>query len=453
MKTELSYYDIFPKVFMENREVRITVKPLGWHAAFEPGVAYTVGIRPMSEADPHNSPERDNKAEYAVVPGDDGCLRFSHRFHGEQEHYIRIFRDGSRQVQLSVFSLHEDLVGRYPYQGDLHVHSRRSDGKEAPAVVAANLRRDGFDFTVISDHHRYYPSLETIDAYKNTAIDMNIVPGEEVHMPKNNVHLVNFGGIYSINGLIETSAQIKERGRDEKFRALTSECPPVISEEEYEAQVEAVAAALDIPSNIERFQYASCVWALGQIRKAGGLGIFCHPYWISDVYQIAEEFTDYMMETVPFDAYEVLGGEAYFEQNGMQAAKYYDDKQRGRRYPVVGSSDSHGTVNNANVHVASTIVFSPSNTREALIRSVKDYYSVAVDNLVKDIGLVGDFRFIRYGAFLLRNYFPLLAELCYEEGRLMKAFVCGDETAGIELSRLKGRTDILRHRYFLFDKS
>ncbi|MHB1151355.1 MAG: hypothetical protein ACYCWE_08010 [Eubacteriales bacterium] len=452
MKTELSYYDIFPKVFAENREIKITIKPLGWHAGFNPDTTYTVGIRPMSEADPHNSPERDNKTEYLIKPCSDGCLRFSHTFHGEQEQYIRIFRDGSRLVQLSVFSLHDDLIGRYPYLGDLHVHSRHSDGKEAPAIVAANLRRDGYDFTVISDHHRYFPSLEAIEAYKNVSIDMNIVPGEEVHMPKNNVHIVNFGSRYSINGLIETSAQIKERGRDEKFRAIASDCPPVITEEEYTAEVEAIAASLNLPATIERFQYASCVWALNHIKRGGGLGIYCHPYWISDVYQIAEEFTDYMMETVPFDAYEVLGGEAYFEQNGMQAAKYYEDKEKGRRYPIVGSSDSHGTVNNPNVHVAATIVFAPENTREALVNSIKSYYSVAVDNLVKDIGLVGDFRFIRYGAFLLRNYFPLLAELCYEEGRLMKAFVCGNEAAGTELNQLKGRTDNLRRRYFLFNQ-
>lgn len=450
MKTELSYYDIFPKVFAEGQEIRITVKPLGWHAAFDNGIEYTVGIRPMSEADFNQSPHRDNRTEYKIRPDDDGCIRFSHTFRGEQEHYIRIFRGDNRIVQLSVFSLHEDLVGRYPFYGDLHVHSRRSDGKEAPAIVAANYRRDGYDFSVISDHHRYYPSLEAIEAYKDVSLDFNIVPGEEVHMPRNSVHIVNFGGRYSVNGLIETSAQVKERGRDIKFRALTTECPAVLSEEEYAAEVEKIASSLKLPPSIERFQYASCIWVFEQIRRGGGLGIFCHPYWISDVYQIPEEFTDYLMETAPFDAYEVLGGESYFEQNGMQTAKYYDDKKKGRHYPIVGCSDSHGTVNNPNVHVAATIIFSPCNTSEALIDSVRKFYSVAVDNLTKDIGLVGDFRLIRYGAFLLRNYFPLHAELCYEEGRLMKNYICGDPEAGAALDALKGRTDKLRQHYFKF---
>ena len=35
MKTELHYYDIYPKVFPVGKEIEITVKPLGDHAKFE----------------------------------------------------------------------------------------------------------------------------------------------------------------------------------------------------------------------------------------------------------------------------------------------------------------------------------------------------------------------------------------------------------------------------------
>ena len=37
MKRELYDYDIFPKVFLTGRPARVTVKPLGIHAAFAPG--------------------------------------------------------------------------------------------------------------------------------------------------------------------------------------------------------------------------------------------------------------------------------------------------------------------------------------------------------------------------------------------------------------------------------
>ena len=35
MKTELHYYDIFPKVFPAGKEIAVTIKPLGAHAEFE----------------------------------------------------------------------------------------------------------------------------------------------------------------------------------------------------------------------------------------------------------------------------------------------------------------------------------------------------------------------------------------------------------------------------------
>ena len=38
MKRELINYDIFPKVIPVGREVSITIKPMGGHAAFAAGV-------------------------------------------------------------------------------------------------------------------------------------------------------------------------------------------------------------------------------------------------------------------------------------------------------------------------------------------------------------------------------------------------------------------------------
>ena len=47
--------------------------------------------------------------------------------------------------------------------------------------MCANYRRDGFDFLAITDHGRYYPSLEAIEAYKNIPTGLKIFRGEEVH--------------------------------------------------------------------------------------------------------------------------------------------------------------------------------------------------------------------------------------------------------------------------------
>src|SRR5690606_31548705 len=82
-------------------------------------------------------------------------------------------------------------------------HSYHSDGNEAPEIVAANYRKNGFDFMALTDHHLWYPSKIAVDAYKDTPIDLKLFYGEEVHPFRNHVHMVNFGGSYSVNELFE----------------------------------------------------------------------------------------------------------------------------------------------------------------------------------------------------------------------------------------------------------
>ncbi|NLA76623.1 MAG: PHP domain-containing protein [Clostridiales bacterium] len=454
MKKELSYYDVFPKVIPVGKQATITVCPLGAHAAFEQGREYDLRVIGLDEGDPRNYPDRNNERTFSVIPDKDGCLRVTLSFACEQEYFIRLYNgEGKKTLQLSVYAVENDLAGRYPFLGDLHMHTCRSDGKESPAVVAANYRRMGYDFTVISDHQRYYPSLEAIDAYKDVKIDFNIVPGEEIHLPANDVHIVNFGSEYSVNGLVEYTAQIEERGKDKKYRSINeAACPETITQDEYERQVKELAEKLRIPDGIEKFSYAACVWIFNHIKNGNGLGIFCHPYWISNVYQVPVSFTEYMLEQKPFDAFEVFGGESYYQQNGFQGLAYYDMRIKGCDFPVVGSSDSHGSVNNPNACVAKTIVFSAENERTKLITSIKENYSVALDYMSKEYRLAGDFRLARYAAFLLDNYFELHDELCYEEGRLMKEYcTLATEESRKGLEAVYGRTDAMRKKYFAFD--
>ena len=444
---ELFNYDIFPKVFPCDKAVEVTVKPLGAHVEFKG--EYTVWVKALTQGNIRDYKERNNLVEYSVTPDEDGCIRFTHTYKDEQEHFVEIIKDGKRVVRLSVYSLNEDMVGRYPFRGDLHMHTCRSDGHQAPAIVAAEYRKNGYDFLAITDHDSYYPSLEAINAFKDAPVEYTLVTGEEVHLEDNDIHIVNFGGKYSVNALMPGDHHI-DVGPGKELRSLDGECPEIISVEEYKRQVNELAETLDIPEGIEKFTYASCVWIFNHIKKADGLGIFCHPYWISNVFQVPETLVEYMMETQPFDAFEVLGGEAYYQQNGFQAARYYDDRAKGRRYPIVGSTDSHACVDNDEAFVASTIVFAFENTREGLISAIKDMYSVAVDSISKEHRLVGETRFIRYGDFLLREFFPLHDELVFEEGRLMKDYVCGDESAIDILRAINGRMKKQREKYFSF---
>jgi len=67
---------------------------------------------------------------------------------------------------------------------------------------------------------------------------------------------------------------------------------------------------------------------------------------------------------------------------------------------------------------------------------------------------VGESRFVRYGCFLLKNWFPIHDDLCIEEGRLMKQYVTGTESERAEakalLTAINGRMKRLREKYFAF---
>ncbi|MBR5771625.1 MAG: hypothetical protein IKY00_00275, partial [Clostridia bacterium] len=97
---------------------------------------------------------------------------------------------------------------------------------------------------------------------------------------------------------------------------------------------------------------------------------------------------------------------------------------------------------------------SAENERTALIKAIKDYYSVAIDTINEDFRLVGDRRLCKYSTFLLKYYFPLHDDICREEGRLMKQYATGTaeekEEALKVLALIAGRVDNHRKKYFDF---
>ena len=450
MKRELYNYDIFPKVFLCDREVTVTVKPLGDHAAFDPDRTYAVDVFKASEANPRAYPERNQSATKKITPSADGTMRITAFYRGEGEHFINIYLDEEKKNRLTfcVYSLNEDMAGRVPLRGDLHVHTSRSDGKECPTVVCANYRGHGYDFMVVSDHHRYYPSLEARAFYKDMT-DLNIVQGEEVHLPLNDVHYVNFGGSYSINALV-TPSKNEEKGEDAvNWRSLDGNAPETMTREEFAEMIRERAKTVPRENESERLSYAVLQWTFEHMQKNGGLGIFPHPYWLCQMMQLPEDYTEFIYENAPFHAFEVLGGESYYQHNGFQTALYYDMKAKGYDYPVVGSTDTHGsTEHNRNALICSTIVFAKSNTDKDIIEAIKGKYSVAVDTISPEYRLVGDFRWVKFGSFLMENYFPVHDLACRSEGYYMKQYATGDGRAASILSAMKGQIPEMQKKYF-----
>ncbi|MBQ7638020.1 MAG: hypothetical protein IJS90_03865 [Clostridia bacterium] len=459
---QLNNFDVYPRVFEAGKESEINIRPLGGRRVIEPEKEYDVLFCALDGGDPNDFPATGDFQSIKVKSDKDGCVKLTHAFSGEQEYFIRFLKDDGRTlIQFPVYCVEKDLAGRYPYIGDLHMHTTGSDGRQDPEVVCANYRKYGYDFTVISDHRRYYPSLRAIKAYKDVPIDLNIVPGEEVHLPevngrRNDVHIVNFGGEYSINALVEDVA-VETDGRDVSVRAIrTDNVPDIMTKEQFSEKMLSLAEKIEAPDTVDALPAAMCKWTFDEIKKANGLGIFPHPNWRPNVYHVPEKFVDWLFDARVFDAFEVLGGENYYEQNGFQTLRYYEEAAKGNRVPVVGSTDSHDSYPETNVNgfICETIIFSPENERTALIDSVKKYYSVAVDTISKEFRLVGEARFVRYGTFLLRHYFPLHDEVCFEEGRLMKQYVTGSpeerEEAGALLKAMAGRTKRMLEKYFAF---
>lgn len=429
---ERNPFDIYPLVFPVQNKVDFTITAPSAKRSLVG--EYTIAVHRANAGSPREEFSASNKIEY-LCEAENGKLHFPYTASAEGEYFIRVYQKETLITQVKVYALNDDLSDRYPLLGDFHVHSNGSDGQEPTPIVCANYRRKGYDFIVITDHDRYYPSLDAIAAYQGVEIPLAILPGEEVHLPGTTVHIVNAGGLFSINGLLpmkenylDTNGILERRRFDDNVQP-----PDVYKMEDFWSEIHTLEAKLKteeaFPENLDCRSYAVCLWIFDKIREANGLGIFCHPNWINDLYQIPEDFTLYMLEKHPFDAFEVLGGENYYQQNGLQTAMYYNEYQHGRVHPIVGSTDSHSSIaSNRNWDICSTIVFAKSNARRDILDAVQEKYSVAVDTLSKEYRLVGEYRLQKYAAFLMESYFPLHNQQTLIDGELMYQYAIGNAT-------------------------
>lgn len=429
---EQHYYSLLPKVVRADQEQVITIVPLYKHVFFEDDAQYLVSVVPMehivsSGKETPCTAEFDLIAEKygeVIVTPQNGAIKFKWFFAGEQEHLIYLRLLGQKEVvgTFHVYSLEEDLFTRFPFKGDLHMHSCRSDGREAPAYVAACSRRIGLDFMALTDHGLYQPSLEARSAFDLNQLDLKIFPGEEVHAPDNFVHIINFAGKFSVNDLFRGQNYAKYK-------------------EEVQEREKGLPA---LPQGVSSYQYASCLWVFDKIRESEGLGIFCHPYWlIPSGYSPSIRLTDYIFETQPFDAYEVIGGyyRNQMECNALQVARYHQEQAKGRKIPIVGVTDAHGCEGGELFGWYYTIVFAPSTEASNLIASIKDLYSVAVEAVPGEFPRIhGPLRLVKFAYFALRELFSEHDELAKEEGLLMLEHLKGRQDAEDKLADLKGRT-------------
>jgi hypothetical protein len=418
-------FEVVPCIVRSGETIEIVIHPLSEDAAFASGRTYVVTYTPMEDQGSFSAFGARYEPAFRVT---DGELRITQCFEGEQEHglFVEELRSTERVPVLDarIYSVDADLYDRRPLKGDLHIHSNRSDGREPPAHVAAACRRIGLDFMAVTDHRLYEPSLEAQAAFAGLPVDLAIYPGEEVHPPDNDIHIINFGGSRSVN------ARFADPG--------------------WRQEVDGMARGLTgLPSKLDPYLYASALWTFRAIRACGGLGIFCHPYWIDRRrYHIPGSLTDHVFEEQPYDAFEAIGGYHRWEaeSNALQAARYHEETLRGKRIPVVGVSDAHGCEWEELFGWYFTIVFAASAALRDLMGAIKDLWSVAVEALPgAPVRVHGPMRLVKYAHFLLREFFPGHDALCREEGEAMFAYLAGDAGARDTLASLQGQT-LEQHR-------
>lgn len=424
MKKELAYYDVYPKIVQTQKESTIRIEAVYW--PWDESVDYSITIYPM---DTRIELLESSNYEELNIKAKDKILEFTYAFKKEQEYVLQVKSSLSTIKEdllfFSVYALDEDLFNRKAFKGDFHLHSFRSDGRENPAFVAASCRKIGLDFMALTDHRQYQPSIEAQEAFCDADIDLKIFPGEEIHPPGNDVHMINYGGKFSVNELFKEDSNWRE-----EVKALENE-------------------VTDFPDGISLYEYCCCKWVFNKTREAGGLAIYCHPYWVcGKSYHVKPAFNDYMFEKQDFDAFEVLGGHTP-ESNMLQVSRYHEERAKGKKIPIVGASDAHGCERNVYFGWYYTIVFSEDLQLDNIINGVKDLYSVAVEHLPgEEIRIHGPYRLVKYALFLNREVFPKHDQLCHEEGTQMLNYLHNKDEANSVLKQLQGRTDELYKKYW-----
>ncbi len=370
--------------------------------------------------------QSDNKPQDTDVTCQDKSLKISVCLKEEQEHVFRIYRkEGETPVgTVNIYSVAEDLYGLIPYKGDLHMHSHHSDGIETPESVAIECRKTGLDFMALTDHGKYHPSIECQKAFQNFDGMLQIYPGEEIHLPYHQVHILSIHGEESVNEFVSNHTETYY----EEVKKMGDNCK-------------------NIPQNVDKYMLCATQWCFEKIREFKGLGVFCHPYWRREAgYNHCATLSDAIFDRQDFDAYELISGynRREVDSNTLQVAKYHDLRVEGKRIPIIGVSDAHDIKNGDLFGRLYTIVMAKSAQFHHVREGIMSFKSVGVEHLEgEELRAYGEFRLVKYALFLTREFFPEHDKIAQEESYLMEAYAKGDTNVNEKLMELKKQMETL----------
>ena len=415
-------YLCYPSVVRSGVETTVTIYPMDTSRRFLEGGNYELNVYGLmdDQIDYHTPSPLDHPF---TVEG--GCLKFTHFFNKEQEYRVRLKVDGVMN-NLSMFALEEDLYALRPLKGDFHSHCWYSDGGDGLSMTPADYREEGFDFFALTDHNRMFTSRLAQTMYDGVELGMTILPGEELHTPGANLHIVHVGGKESI-------------------------CEKYINDAAtFESEVAALEENLQRIPQQYRNRIAMAKWSCSKIHEAEGIAIFAHPYWQPDQFNISADQANYLFSEKMFDAFELVGG-CKNRDNNLQVALWQEQCMKGNVLSVVGSSDSHDH-DNENVAFARrfTIAFARENTTEAILEAIRNGYSVAAElppTSNEDVRFFGSLRLVTLCHFLWQHYFSRTWRLCIGEGILMRRWAHGEDVGEV-LSALAPTVENFYKRFY-----
>ena len=188
-------YRVYPSVLPVGKTVVLTLFAAELLYLPKEGTTYTLTVVAADGDENYYTPTQITELSLLA---EDGVLRFSYTFPTEGMYRIRLAEGTVRLCDTAVYALEEDIYALIPLKGDLHTHSRRSDGARDPAALAGHIREQGYDFFALTDHNRRYPGEEIDETYAGLKVGFLRLPGEEVHAPKSPVHIVHVGGETSV---------------------------------------------------------------------------------------------------------------------------------------------------------------------------------------------------------------------------------------------------------------
>lgn len=330
----------------------------------------------------------------------DGTFSVQHTFNGEQRHQVRLYYGEELIGKVYAYSVKEDLAKLNCYRGDTHLHTSCSDGEGTPFEVACSYREIGCDFIVITDHHKYWPSVQGQKEVSAITDAFTVFRGEEVHnMDMGYFHLINMAGNKSVNEIIEN---------DDAY--VQEQVNKILAERDFEGLSDPRGAAFRI-------------FVANEIRKGGGVAILAHPFWDIGEYNVSTEDTIYHLRHGDYDVLEVLAGcDATDNGSNLQELLRTELMAEGCKIPVCGASDAHRAITRSSglFGIQFTLVF--AKTPEDIPQALKEERGVAIKR-TDDVFFhaVGRYRYAKYARFLMAEYFPEYTKLTEKHAAAMAA--------------------------------